>query len=473
MVKIVINNNNLFQLEGNLKVLDKLYKKYKLKHPGAFFLRKSGVMGSSWDGHVNYITEGYKFKPGLFTEIVKDIQETYKEKLKIEDNRREFGIIPTMPKKVGNHELRGYQFDAVSKVINNEVGGIPHYVGVLDAATNAGKTTMMAAIHLAFKSKIPTIVLLKDGDLFEQFKKELPNLIDSKELGFVRGKEINFNNFTVVMVQTLSPKVKEYTNALSKFGICLVDEADEGDSKSFKSILSRLFNCKVRVGLSGTIYMSKLKKDDMKNRNLKTFFGEVLFKITKKEMVDLGFSTTVVVKLHKGSDYPPVNGYPEEYSANISNNKHRARKGAELMIRAIKFKRLPAIVIYRFHEHGKLLLKVFRKKIPKQRIELVHGDTKNRKKLLEEFRDGKIDILISSFIVKRGKNFPLIRYIQNASATDSQETVSQIMGRGERTHESKTKYYLDDFMDEGKYLKRHSKHRRNYYKAEGFTVIEK
>ena len=76
-------------------------------------------------------------------------------------------------------------------------------------------------------------------------------------------------------------------------------------------------------------------------------------------------------------------------------------------------------------------------------------------------------------IVKRGKNFPLIKYIQNASATDSNETVSQIMGRGERKHESKTKYYLDDFMDEGMYLKRHSKHRKKYYQAEGFTLIEK
>lgn len=473
MVKIIINNNNMFQLEGNLKVLNKLQKKYMLKHPGAFFLRKSGVMGKNWDGHVHYITEGAKFKPGLFTEIVKDITETYDEKLQVEDNRKDFGIVPTMPDRIGTHEFRGYQYNAVNSVITNTVAGIPHYVGVLDAATNAGKTTMMAAIHLAFKSKIPTIVLLKDGDLFEQFRKELPHLIDDWQLGFVRGKEINFNNFTVVMVQTLSPKVKEYVNALSKFGICLVDEADEGDSKSYRNIITRLYNCKVRVGLSGTIYMSKLKKDDMKNRNLKTFFGEVLFKITKKEMTDLGYSTKVVVKLHKGSDYPPVVGYPEEYSANISNNKHRARKGADLMLRAIKFKRLPAIVIYRFHEHGKMLLKVFRKKITNNRIELVHGSTKNRKKLLEEFRDGKIDILISSFIVKRGKNFPLIKYIQNASATDSQETVSQIMGRGERTHESKTKYYLDDFMDEGKYLKRHSKHRKQYYKAEGFTVIEK
>lgn len=472
MVKIIINNNNTYQLEGNLKVLTKLYKSFKLKHPGAFFLRKSGVMQKGWDGHIDYITEGLKFKPGLLTSVVEKLKELEQD-VKIEDNRVDFNIKPKLQERVGNQDLRPYQIKAVKSILNNKVCDIPHYIGVIDAATNAGKTTIMAAIHLAFKSKIPTIVLLKDGDLFEQFRKEMPNLIPPQELGFVRGKEMNFQNFTIAMIQTLSPRVKEYVNQLSKFGICLVDEADEGDSKSYKNIITRLYNCKVRVGLSGTIYMSKLKKDEMKNRNLKTFFGEVLFKITKKEMVDLGFSTTVVVKLYPGSNKPSVKGYPEEYDENITKNKSRASIGANLMKRAIRFKRIPAIVIYRFHEHGKLLLKVYRKTIPNKRIELVHGDTKNRKTLMAEFREGKIDILISSFIVKRGKNFPLIRYIQNVSATDSQETVSQIMGRGERKHESKKKYYLDDFMDEGNYLKRHSKHRKLYYLREGFTVIMK
>lgn len=467
MVRIIIDNNNSYKLEGNLKALIKIQKHFKRKHPSAFYVR--AYMPAGWDGCIDYVTETMRFKPGLLQQVV-DFIGTLKQNIEIEDNRPMKLPIPVMPKMVGKFELRDKQKGAVKNLIYNKVCGMPHYIGVQDVSTNFGKTLVMGAIFHAFRQKVPTIILLKDGDLFEQFRKELPEMIDKKLLGFVRGKEINFNMVTVAMVQTLAPKVKAYTNQLAKFGIALVDEADEGDSKQYKTIITRLFNCSVRCGLSGTIYMSKLKKDEMKNMNLKTFFGEVLTTVTKKEMVEDGFSTRPVIRIHKGSELPKQDSYPEEYKINISQNKARAKIGAELMKKAIRFKRTPALVIYRFHEHGELLLKVYRKAIPNKRIELAHGDTKKRKVYLEEFRVGKIDILISSFIIKRGKNHPLIKYIQNASATDSEETLSQVGGRGERTDKSKSKFYLDDFYDEGSYLKRHSKHRIIYYKKWGFPV---
>lgn len=190
-------------------------------------------------------------------------------------------------------------------------------------------------------------------------------------------------------------------------------------------------------------------------------------------MADLGFSTPVVVRLYPGSDAHKMKGFfKDEYDLHVTNNIDRAIAGAELLKKRIRFKKLPAIVVFKFHEHGELLYKIYRELIPKKySVELVHGDIKNRKEIFARFREGKIDILISSFIIKRGKNFPLIKYIQNVSATDSNSTVSQIMGRGERMHESKKKYYLDDFMDTGHYLGRHARHRRVYYSKEGFKVI--
>jgi superfamily II DNA or RNA helicase len=473
MVRIEINNHNTYQLVGNLKVLTKLYKSFKIKHPQAFFLRKSGVMPRGWDGHLDYITEGLKFRSGLLPSVCEKLKELG-EKVKIIDNTTDFKVKPKMVKQVGNNTPRPYQLQCLKNIIYNKVEGHNFYQGVVDGATNAGKTTIMAMVYLSFRRKIPAIVLVKDGDLFEQLKRELPGLLPKEDLGFVRGKEINFNKFTVVMVQTLSPKVKLYTHHLSKFGIVLVDEADEGGSKTYKNILNQLYNAKVRIGLSGTIYMSKLKKDLKNNMDLKCFFSEVIFKITKREMVDLGYSTDVVVKLWPGSNLPGIKGdYQSEYDINITKNKHRAKVGAELLRKAATKGRLPGLIVYRFHDHGELLYKIYTKHNPRLKIALVHGQTKNRKQILKDFRDGKIDVLIASFIVKRGKNFPLVKYIQNASATDSNETVSQIMGRGERTHESKKRYNLDDFIDTGIYLSRHARHRLRYYKQENFKVIDK
>lgn len=473
MVEIIINNNASYQLEGNLKVITKLYRKFQYKHPQAFYLRRNGSVPKGWNGMIDYITERGYFKAGLLPKVVEAIEEL-KHEYKITDNRNSFTTIPIIPKNIGEQTLRKHekasQLEAIKSVIYNKVGGQPYYIGVVDAATNFGKTTIMAGLYLAFKREIPTICLIKDKDLFNQFKKELPKLIPEKDLGFVQGKNSQWGKFTVVMVQTLAPQVKLHINQLAKFGICLVDEADQGGSKSYKNIFNALHNCKVRVGLSGTIYMSKLKKKETEYMNLRSFIGDPLIKVSKKDMVEAGYSTPVVIKVYPGSDKPPRDTYQEEYLHNITQNKKRAKIGAIIMKRQIRFKRTPALVIFKYHEHGELLYKVFKKMIPNKRIEMAHGGTKNRKKLIDEFKDGKIDIFIVSHIFKRGKNSPLIKYIQNHSSGDSQEDVSQIMGRGERTHGSKKKYYLDDFFDEGTYLKRHSKHRLNYYKAEGFKV---
>lgn len=140
----------------------------------------------------------------------------------------------------------------------------------------------------------------------------------------------------------------------------------------------------------------------------------------------------------------------------------------------MSYGRLPAVIVCRFHAHIDNLYNYIKPRLPEGiSIAKVHSATpdKIRKKIILDFRDGKIDVLIGSYILKRGKNFPLLRYILNASGSDNQETISQITGRGERTHDSKTKVLLDDIYDKGKYLERHSKHRVAYYMVEKLKVI--
>lgn len=471
-------NNNKGRLVGDIKVLNRAYKAFKRKHPNAFHLRRGGHVRQGWDGNIDYITESFYFKLGLLPMVIKFLREEEGCKVVIIDNRPDFGIIPKIPKVIGNLTLRPYQYDAINNFITNKVLGMLFWKGVIDASTNAGKTLIMAGIYLSFKRKIPALILTKDGDLFKQFLREFPELVGNDDFGYIQGKNIKWGNFTIAMVQTLSPKVSQYKNQLSKIGILLVDEADEGNSKSYKKIITACYNANVLAGLSGTIYMSKLKKDETKNMDLKSVFSEVLYTIDKKELAALGHSTPTVIRIFPGSDLPPVKGdWQAEYQKHISSNKKRAKIVRDRVIFNAKRGRYPLLVVCKMHEHIDLQYDVLKKSIRLEtfRIEKVHGGTpkKTRDWLFEEFRTGKIDILISSFIIKRGKNHPLIRCIINAAGSDSQETVSQIMGRGERTHESKKKYYMEDFMDSGLYMKRHSKHRVIYYGKTGFRVIKK
>ena len=108
------------------------------------------------------------------------------------------------------------------------------------------------------------------------------------------------------MVQSISRNMRFYQNELAKVDMVLVDEADQAGSKQYQNVLTRLFNTRVRIGLSGTIYMSKLAKDKVKNMNLEVFFGKVLAEFKLKDSIKKGYSTRTIVSMVIGNQkkYP-------------------------------------------------------------------------------------------------------------------------------------------------------------------------
>jgi len=473
MSEVIITLTNFrCQLRMPTKFLIKVREALADKNPGAYHMRK--FMHKGWDGKQHYITEKGAFKIGHLDRIVEYLLKETSLSISVDDQRLEMPKFK-IPKKVGEKTARPYQLEAVGNILNNQIGEVYHRVGVINAATNAGKTLMMAMFYEALRGKCKMIMLINDADLYDQFKTELPELLGDK-VGFIRGKEFIKGDFVVAMVPTLSRSIKKFHKYLLEFEILAVDECDLGASKSYKSVLSKLSHCQVRVGLSGSIYMEmKNQKQRYKWNGLRDFFGDQKYIISKREMVDKGHSTELVIKIIRGSTRPGINGdYRAEYDHCITNNVMRHEVIYDRVKFMLKRNRTPMLIVCRYHEHITNLHEHLTGK-GLEGVQFVHGGIKDkdRKKILKDFRDGKIPILIASMIVKRGKNFPLMKGMINAAGGDSHETLIQLMGRGERKHESKSKFYLDDIFDSGKYLMRHSKHRVSWYKREQFKVIKK
>jgi len=475
MIQIEVNNNKC-KLDGPIKSLMAIHKNFRVKHPNAFYIKKMGRVPANWDGQIGYITDSFAFKTGLFPIVVDFIEKELNDKVKIIDNREALPVTPKFPEKIGELTAFPYQEKAIKAAIYNKVAGIHFPIGVESMATNAGKTLIMAGIYLAYKRKIPAIVLINEKDLYDQFKREIPELVGD-DAGFVQGKEANWNKFTVVMVQTVSRNINKYKNELSKFGMVLVDECDLGGSKTYTKILTNCYNANIRIGLSGSIYMEKLAKHRPKHMNLRSYFGNIIAEISKKDMQDKGYSTKVIVKVLKGNEKPGDKNekdWKAEYDRLIVYNENRTQKVIDRVKINAKLKRLPALVIGRYIHHVELLAQAFQNQLGhKYKIAFVHGSVKDRKAIINQFRLGEIDILISSFIIKRGKNLPLTQLLINAAGSDSQSTIMQLMGRLERKDESKKKAYMEDFYDEGTYARKHSKHRISYYKREDMKLYEK
>lgn len=467
----IIVDNNKSRLLGDAELIHKLRETYKIKKPGYFF--SPAYRKRVWDGYQRYITEGGLVSTGLLPELL-PLMEKLKIGVSIEDRRIPIKI-SNLKETLKGEDLFAHQVESRNALFNNTLLGIPFMRGILNDATNAGKSYVLGSILNSLSNKHSCIIIINLTEIYEQLVVDLTKWF-GKDVGQICAGEFKVGRYTICMAQTLYARINKdmrIRETLANADCVIVDEADLAISKTYKTILGFCLNAPIRVGLTGTAFLSKLKKDEWKNRELKSFFGDELHSIRNNELVDKGFSTKPIIRIHTGNTTAKERGdFVLEKEKGIIKNKERNKKVWGICQKHNSKGRIPILILIQYHQHIKYLLKVLPEELGDLTIQSVHHKTANRRQIFEDFNKGRIDILISSMIIKRGKNLPLIKALVNAAGGDSHSTILQILGRALRKHKSKKKVYMDDFYDMGSYLQRHSRHRIRYYKAENFPVKE-
>jgi len=466
VIQIELNNNKV-RVSGNLKVLNKIHEDLKIRHPNAYYIRQ--YMPAGWDGKIKYLTDSGYAKTGLFPMIASLIEE-YDEEYNLIDKRKEleFNEIPLI---VGKFKARPYQKEAVQSIVYNEVNGVPFQRGIIGAATNAGKTLIAAMLYKSFPS-IKALILVNNKDLYQQFLDDMPQMFGD-DWGYMQGDNLKWADIMVCMTPTLRNRIgnTKFQQKLLEYGMVIFDECHLITSKTNKYVMTHLYNTFIRVGLSGTAFGHKNKT---KNMDVRAFFGDELFVIKNIELMEMGYSTPIVVKIVKGNTKVTIKGnYAEEYKQGVSLSRERTRATLDRIEFYARRGRIPILIVGRYHEHVENLYSSIQARFGNRyRINYIHHKVKDRKRILDEFKSGAVDILVASLIIKLGQNMPLIKVMINAASGTSEINALQLIGRAVRIHKSKQKVYYEDFYDEGAYLRIHSKRRIRYYKAEGFKVIE-
>jgi superfamily II DNA or RNA helicase len=477
-MKIIVNNNKC-KLHGNVKLILRLrdHPLFCLRAKGAFY--SPAFRSGRWDGRIRFVSEGGTFDTGKLPQAIKALQEIIEE-LGLEESitlidEREPLRTYKVPIRLEDYEARPYQLEAVASVANNQLSGIPFQRGLINAATNAGKTLISALLHSTFKSK--TLFLLNSKELFNDAIKEIPKMLPGEVGILASGHETQWNNFMIVMVQTASKRIKEVERKLASYPVVLVDEADLSTSRTYKTVINHTFNSTVRVGLTGSAMVDPRKKEQ--NERLRAIYGDIIFEIKNRELIDAGYSSEVKVYIHEGVTDIEEPDFNSEYAYGIIDNRKRNLKILKISKLEVKKKNVPILILVKNHRHVSNLYKVFRKRVEDPdhefyglKIDWVHHKKKTRNRTVELFKTGKTDILVGSYILRRGKNFPLMKSLIHGGGGDSMSTVLQVLGRATRTSKTKKHTNLHDFYDEGSYLKSHSKHRISTYKKEKLKVKE-
>jgi superfamily II DNA or RNA helicase len=465
----ITNNRN--SISGPIKVLNALYKDLSIRHPGAWHLRR--YMPKGWDGKMHYLTENGTFYAGMFQKIAA-MAEKYDENIKVIDERDLSQINITKVKDLKGLVPRDYQRDAVEAIVTNKVAGVSYPRGIIKAATNAGKTIIAALLYERL-GKPNTLLIINSTELYEQALKELPELINQDEIGFIEPNQIKWNKFMICKVKTTANRISESSikRKLMEYSCVIVDECDLADNKTYKGILRNLVATPVKVGMSGTVFVSKLAKDKLKNENIRAFFGEQLYEITNLELTNKGHSSKVIATFFEGNTKIEEAGdFTLEYEKAIIKQKSRNTKVIDRVKENLKAKKYPILIACQYHPHVRILYRRINEELgSKYKVDWVHHKRKERAKVVEAFRVGNLDILIGSGILKRGKNFPHMYTLINAGAGLSTENILQILGRVFRKGRDNVKYY-EDFFDQGFYLRKHSKRRVLAVKNEGLELVE-
>lgn len=479
MLRLIIHNHKC-QLTGDLMVVEEIREaiNFKIRVKNAYFAMMKSPGG--WDGFRRFISPTGLFGTGLLPEVAAWLKQNELD-YEVIDKRSLFKEMGTVTKLEGFEE-RDYQADAVKALVNNklDLGGgvkIRYQRGILWEATNAGKNLIAACLFLSFSSKRKGLFLINNQTIFEQAVEELRELMGKDVVGFVSSKKVDWKRVNVCMVQTLANRIKTHKQIrkdVEGADIIIVDESDEVISrKDTQKIFAAAWNCPIRIGLTGT---QGLSKDKIKNKESIEYLGPVLHRTRNQDLVDKGHSAKPIISVHEGNTKVLVDAdYSEELEKGIIRNTKRNKK---VWLRAkhhLKKGRKNVLILFKYHRHAKYLEASMPKWFKENgyKVAYIHGKNKNREEMLKKFKEGKINVLVCSMIVRRGKNLPSMRALINAAGGDSHSNLLQILGRALRKKLSgPNKVHIDDFMDMGKYLRRHSKHRITYYKNEGFPVKE-
>ncbi len=344
------------------------------------------------------------------------------------------------------YKLRDYQKEATVRAVNffrsKKIKGNAFMV----LPTGSGKSLVIAAIAKALNE--PTIIFQPTKEILEQNFAKLHSYgiwdIAVYSASF-NSKEINRITFaTIGSVKNKADLFKHFKNVI--IDECHFVNASQG---MYKKFLDQLNGSKV-LGLTATPYRlssnslgSQLK---FLSRTRPRVFSHLIYFTQVSELAKRGYLSKVNYYNVKGVDVSKLrsNSTGADYT-DKSLKRHYEEIGFNGLIlnvidRLLAVKRKNILVFTKFVEEARF--------IADQRdcVEIVTGETKKaeRERILNDYKSGKIKVIVNVGVLTVGFDFPELETIVLARPTKSLALYYQMVGRGIRPHPDKKETWVID-----------------------------
>jgi superfamily II DNA or RNA helicase len=355
-------------------------------------------------------------------------------------------------------KLRPHQVEMINCFLHNPQS-------LINAATGAGKTLVIAALSHRVQKYGRSIVIVPNTDLVQQTYKDYVNL--GLDVGVYYGKEKNIHSQHVICTwQSLnSSKKKNDLEELLKDVVCvIVDEVHGLKAQALKELLSTsMANVPIRWGLTGTI--PKHPTDQM---SLLVCIGKVVHTLAAVELQDKGLLSKLQIDILQMQDDKDFKTYQSELSF-LVGDEDRIKYISKLIARQISITGNTLVLVDRI-KAGKLIQESIEELNntggPFCDSVFISGETDNKSRSSEysEMIAGTNKVIIATYgIAAVGINIVEINNLVLIEPGKSFVRVIQSIGRGLRVSKDKNFVMIYDITSNCKFAKRHMRERKQYY----------
>jgi len=195
----------------------------------------------------------------------------------------EFGLPSKTDRDVPKTPAEFWKFEG--KIRDNQVEVVNSYLtpeprdGIISLQTGGGKT--VCALYIASKIQIPTIVLVHNTFLRDQWIDRIKAFLPKARIGTLQADVVDIQNKDITVAMLQSVALKEYpSGTFERFGFVIVDECHHIASEAFSRAVPKL-TCKHMLGLSATP-----ERKDRLMCVINWFLGPMLYKSDTSDKVD-------------------------------------------------------------------------------------------------------------------------------------------------------------------------------------------
>ena len=444
-------NEVYIRIKCEPSVARELSEFFTFEVPNAKFM--PSVRNRLWDGKIRLFSPGTgKIYFGLLPYVKEFLKEQgYKVIYDSDFSKRNLDksvttkFVRSLQKK--KFKARDYQIDAIHNILESNRG-------LIVSPTGSGKSFIIYALTRYYIEKLDhqkVLIIVPTTGLVEQMYGDFTDygwFPDEHCHKVYAGSDKNTSKD--VVISTWQSIYKLDKNYFSQFGAVFVDECHLAKAKSLTGIMTKLHECKYRIGTTGTLDGSEIHQ--LVLEGLFATYKEVT---TTSQLVKDKHLSKLHIKclvLQHPKEQRRSRTYQEEMEYLATNRK-----------RNLFISKLAAtldgntLILAQYIEKQLVPLCLIIKELCEDRtVHLIYGatPTEDREKVRELVEKEKNAIIVASYgVFSMGINIKRLHNIIFASPYKSQIKVLQSIGRGLRLAEDKTECNLFDIADDMSYNK--------------------